>query len=129
MDSSNFASVKQEKIQSIMKIKNILALLCFLCIGVSCSMEDDILSGVDTKGSEANISDTEAVFILSLSGNSSRTEAVETEDPNVATSTEVTIRNCFVAIIKDGNEVCLLIGTKQAIYRLLLTTQRILHGI
>ena len=27
-----------------MKIKNILALLCFLCIGVSCSMEDDILS-------------------------------------------------------------------------------------
>lgn len=88
-----------------MKIKNILALLCFLCIGVSCSMEDDILNDVETKGSEANISDTEAVFILSLSGNSSRTEAVETEDPNVATSTEVTIRNCFVAIIKDGNEV------------------------
>lgn len=88
-----------------MKIKNILALLCILCIGVSCSMEDDILNDVETKGSEANISDTEAVFILSLSGNSSRTKAVETEDPNVATSTEATISNCFVAIIKDGNEV------------------------
>ena len=107
-----------------MKIKNILALLCFLCIGVSCSMEDDILSGVDTKGTEANILDTEAVFILSLSGNSSMTKAVETEDPNVATSTEATIRNCFVAM-----RCCLLIGTKQAICRLLLTTQRVSHGI
>lgn len=88
-----------------MKIKNILALLCFLCIGVSCSMEDDILSGVDTKGTEANILDTEAVFTLSLSGNSSMTRAAETEDPNVATSTEATISNCFVAIIKGDNEV------------------------
>ena len=33
-----------------MKIKNILALLCFLCIGVSCSMEDDILNNVDMGG-------------------------------------------------------------------------------
>ena len=87
-----------------MKIKNILALLCFLCIGVSCSMEDDILSGVDTKGTEANILDTEAVFILSLSGNSSMTKAGEiTENPNDVTSTESSISNCFVAIIKDDN--------------------------
>ena len=42
-----------------MKIKNILALVCFLCIGVSCSMEDDILNDVDTKGSDTNIADTE----------------------------------------------------------------------
>ena len=49
-----------------MKIKNILALLCFLCIGVSCSMEDDILSGVDTKG-PAGIDATELYASLDLS--------------------------------------------------------------
>lgn len=62
MDSSNFASVKQEKIQSIMKIKNILALLCFLCIGVSCSMEDDILNNVDMGDVGTNIANTETVL-------------------------------------------------------------------
>ena len=46
-----------------MKIKNILALLCFLCIGVSCSMEDDILSGVDTKG-PAGIDATELYALI-----------------------------------------------------------------
>ena len=104
MDSSNFASVKQEKIQSIMKIKNILALLCFLCIGVSCSMEDDILNNVDMGGVGTNIANTEAVFAFSLSGNSSMTKAGEiTENPNDVTSTESSISNCFVAIIKDDN--------------------------
>lgn len=62
-----------------MKIKNILALVCFLCIGVSCSMEDDILNDVDTKGSDTNIADTEAVFSISLSGNGPMTKADEKE--------------------------------------------------
>lgn len=88
-----------------MKIKNILAALCFLCIGVSCSMEDDILNDVGTKGTDANSADTEAVFSISLSGNSSMTKAVETEDPNVTTSTEAFISNCFVAIIDDKGDV------------------------
>ena len=71
-----------------MKIKNILALVCFLCIGVSCSMEDDILNDVDTKGSDTNIADTEAVFSISLSGNGPMTKAGEKEDPNIDTSTD-----------------------------------------
>ena len=87
-----------------MKIKNILALLCFLCIGVSCSMEDDILNNVDMGGVGTNIANTEAVFAFSLSGNSSMTKAGEiTENPNDVTSTESSISNCFVAIIKDDN--------------------------
>lgn len=87
-----------------MKIKNILALLCFLCIGVSCSMEDDILNNVDMGGVGTNIANTEAVFAFSLSGNSSMTKAGEiTENPNDVTSTESPISNCFVAIIKDDN--------------------------
>ena len=87
-----------------MKIKNILALFCFLCIGVSCSMEDDILNNVDMGGVGTNIANTEAVFAFSLSGNSSMTKAGEiTENPNDVTSTESSISNCFVAIIKDGN--------------------------
>lgn len=45
-----------------MKIKNILALFCFLCIGVSCSMEDDILNNVDMGGVGTNIANTEAVL-------------------------------------------------------------------
>ena len=92
-----------------MKIKNILALLCFLCIGVSCSMEDDILNNVDMGGVGTNIANTEAVFAFSLSGKSSMTKAGEiTENPNDVTSTESSISNCFVA---------LLIGTQQAICR------------
>lgn len=86
-----------------MKIKNILALVCFLCIGVSCSMEDDILNDVDTKGSDTNIADTEAVFSISLSGNGPMTKAGEKEDPNIDTSTEASISNCFVAIIEGEN--------------------------
>lgn len=87
-----------------MKIKNILALLCFLCIGVSCSMEDDILNNVDMGDVGTNIANTETVFAFSLSGNSSMTKAGEiTENPNDVTSTESSISNCFVAIIKDGN--------------------------
>lgn len=100
-----------------MKIKNILALLCFLCIGVSCSMEDDILNNVDMGGVGTNIANTEAVFAFSLSGNSSMTKAGEiTENPNDVTSTESSISNCFVAIIKM-TMYCLLIGTQQAICR------------
>lgn len=60
-----------------MKIKNILALFCFLCIGVSCSMEDDILNNVDMGDVGTNIANTEAVFAFSLSGNSSMTKAGE----------------------------------------------------
>ena len=48
-----------------MKIKNILALLCFLCIGVSCSMEDDILNNVDM-GGVGRISQTPRPFLPSL---------------------------------------------------------------
>ena len=49
-----------------MKIKNIIEVLCFLFIALSCSMEDDILSGVDTKGS-AGIDAKEVYASLDLS--------------------------------------------------------------
>lgn len=66
-------------------------------------MEDDILNDVDTKGSDTNIADTEAVFSISLSGNGPMTKAGEKEDPNIDTSTEASISNCFVAIIEGEN--------------------------
>ena len=67
-------------------------------------MEDDILNNVDMGGVGTNIANTEAVFAFSLSGNSSMTKAGEiTENPNDVTSTESSISNCFVAIIKDDN--------------------------
>lgn len=67
-------------------------------------MEDDILNNVDMGDVGTNIANTETVFAFSLSGNSSMTKAGEiTENPNDVTSTESSISNCFVAIIKDGN--------------------------
>ena len=66
-------------------------------------MEDDILNNVDMGDVGTNIANTETVFAFSLSGNSSMTKAGEiTENPNDVTSTESSISNCFVAIIKDG---------------------------
>ena len=110
MDSSNFASVKQEKNSIHYENKEYTSVIMlpvywgFLCLGVSCSMEDDILNNVDMGGVGTNIANTEAVFAFSLSGNSSMTKAGEiTENPNDVTSTESSISNCFVAIIKDDN--------------------------
>lgn len=104
MDSSNFASVKQEKNSIHYENKEYTSIILLPCIGVSCSMEDDILNNVDMGGVGTNIANTEAVFAFSLSGNSSMTKAGEiTENPNDVTSTESSISNCFVAIIKDDN--------------------------
>ena len=91
-----------------MKIKNILALLCFLCIGVSCSMEDDILSGVDTKG-PAGIDATELYASLDLSllvGNSNvTTKSSELTGPTDGTEENMTkdersVSDCYIAIFK-----------------------------
>ena len=85
-----------------------------LCIGVSCSMEDDILNNVDMGDVGTNIANTETVFAFSLSGNSSMTKAGEiTENPNDVTSTESSISNCFVAIIKDGKCIVFLLSTQR----------------
>ena len=91
-----------------MKIKNILALLCFLCIGVSCSMEDDILSGVDTKG-PAGIDATELYASLDLSllvrNSNVTTKSSELTGPTDGTEENMTkdersVSDCYIAIFK-----------------------------
>ena len=91
-----------------MKIKNILELLCFLCIGVSCSMEDDILSGVDTKG-PAGIDATELYASLDLSllvrNSNVTTKSSELTGPTDGTEENMTkdersVSDCYIAIFK-----------------------------
>lgn len=92
-----------------MKIKNILALVCFLCIGVSCSMEDDILNDVDTKGSDISSSEVYAAVDLSLLGGSAQTKASEypaddsekKQDPN---DNESSVWSFFVAVLDAGSD-------------------------
>ena len=91
-----------------MKIKNILALLCFLCIGVSCSMEDDILSGVDAIG-PARIDATELYASLDLSllerNSNVTTKSSELTGPTDGTEENMTkdersVSDCYIAIFK-----------------------------
>lgn len=88
-----------------MKIKNILALLCFLFIGVSCSMEEDILGGVDTKGPDkTNVSETYASIGFSLITDGIQTKSASaggTEDPN---ENEKAVVNCYVAVFDKETE-------------------------
>lgn len=93
-----------------MKIKNILALVCFLCIGVSCSMEDDILNDVDTKGSDnITVSETYASMTFSLyaADLETRTKAssVISQDGTLSdmTDNEISIYNCFIAVYEYDN--------------------------
>ena len=102
MDSSNFASVKQEKNSIHYENKEYTSIILLPLY------RSFLLHGrryfVDMGGVGTNIANTEAVFAFSLSGNSSMTKAGEiTENPNDVTSTESSISNCFVAIIKDDN--------------------------
>lgn len=93
-----------------MKIKNILALLCFLCIGVSCSMEDDILSGVDTKVPDlSGTSEVYASVDLSLLAGKDgfATKGSSITGPTEGTladmtSSESSIYNCYIAIYENG---------------------------
>lgn len=92
-----------------MKIKNILAALCFLCIGVSCSMEDDILNDVDSSTLDTKSEAYDyAFFDISLStyGNSLQTKTdlkeLEPEDP---TGSESVVNNCFIAIVDEDGGV------------------------
>ena len=91
-----------------MKIKNIIEVLCFLFIALSCSMEDDILSGVDTKGS-AGIDAKEVYASLDLSllvGNANvTTKSSELTGPTNGTEEDMTeneksVSNCYIAIFK-----------------------------
>lgn len=91
-----------------MKIKNIIEVLCFLFIALSCSMEDDILSGVDTKGS-AGIDATEVYASLDISllvGNANvTTKSSELTGPTNGTEEDMTeneksVSNCYIAIFK-----------------------------
>lgn len=91
-----------------MKIKNIIEVLCFLFIALSCSTEDDILSGVDTKGS-AGIDAKEVYASLDISllvGNANvTTKSSELTGPTNGTEEDMTeneksVSNCYIAIFK-----------------------------
>lgn len=88
-----------------MKIKNILALLCFLCIGVSCSMEDDIMNDVGTKGTDSIfISEVYASMDLSLlAGDLGVSIKTTIEGPTDGTLDDMTgneqsVVNCYIAL-------------------------------
>lgn len=81
MDSYTFASVKQSKFQSIMKVRNILFALSALFIAASCSMDEDI----DNVGEEIQVqSETTAEFEISLAaGNGVSTKGPTAEIPKM----------------------------------------------
>lgn len=90
-----------------MKIKNILATMCFLFIAVACSTEDDILIGVDTKSPVLDGTEVYASIDLSLLvGNANiTTKSSGLEGPTAGTEEDMTtdeksVSNCYIAIFK-----------------------------
>lgn len=89
-----------------MCIKNILALLCFLCIGVSCSMDNDILNDTGTNSpNNIDVSESYAAMSFSLAANEIETKASSVfdgeENPN---GNEVAVINSYVAIFNQDTK-------------------------
>lgn len=110
MDSYTFASVKQSKFQSIMKVRNILFALSALFIAASCSMDEDI----DNVGEEIQVqSETTAEFEISLAaGNGVSTKGPTAEIPKNedgsdqtedANGNESSVVRCFLAVFECSN--------------------------
>ncbi|MDO5430540.1 hypothetical protein [Parabacteroides sp.] len=93
-----------------MRIKNILAALFFLCIVASCSMEDDILSGVDTKvpdlpGTSEVYASVDLSLLAGKAGLATKGSSVTGPTEGTLadmTSSESSIYNCYIAIYENG---------------------------
>lgn len=90
-----------------MKIINTLSVLFFLLVAVACSSESDtIMNDIDREVE----SSTERVAIFNVSFMSDATQtkssgAEETEDGIEAVGNELSISNCFIAVLNEKNEV------------------------
>lgn len=87
-----------------MKLKNIVAMISFLMVAVSCSMEDDVLNEVTKSDSSNNSNQTEVYLSFNINVNSVSTKASFT-DPTIGTETDASeVKDCSV-ILFDGNKI------------------------
>ncbi|WP_456088793.1 hypothetical protein [Parabacteroides sp.] len=85
-----------------MKLKNILSMVCFLCLVFSCSMEDDVLNGQNGNAQIPTIEEGDVYVGFSIDRQSlAATKANTTQDPDKA---EKEIKSCSI-ILLDGDNV------------------------
>lgn len=95
----------------VMKLINILSILCILFITASCSSEGDLLDGVETPANSETKTEaySYAEFEFALSTNSdvqTRSSSVDggLEEPNSET-TEASVVSCYIAVINESGNV------------------------
>lgn len=94
-----------------MKLKNILSMVCFLCLAVSCSMEDDVLNELgNSQNGMAELSDAKAFVAFKVAlptGNI--TKSVSAGDPINPTEAECAIDHCSL-ILADATGAVLAVN-------------------
>ena len=84
-----------------MKLKNIISMVCFLCLAVACSMEDDVLNDQNTNVQIPEIETGDAYVGFSVDMQAlATTKSADTQDPE---ENEKKITSCSMILLEGDN--------------------------
>lgn len=95
-----------------MKLKEILSFVCFACLLLSCSMEDDVLNSIDN-GNNKGSGQVEHEMLIAFTANMQKASATKSNDPENEKPTDVELAIEYCSLILADEQGMVLTATDQ----------------